>query len=321
MKLNYFAIMLIVVIISCTDDTNTIETVLEDVERGAVLRTLDIPDGEFYVNMPSSKHSVHLELQDIAQGRLMKTVDVYVSFIDRTEANGVSSPTVPERIAVLRQEDFEIGSQNLPIISLSYTFQELIDVTETAMNSIACGDQFKIMMDLNLTDGRTFSTLNSAGTVVNNTGFFKSPFNYVINIVEPVTPEKFIGQYSVMQIEDGFYGDSFPFSNFPVTIRQGRSTNMRVINFGTPELGTFDIEFNVTCIAPVITQYQKSTLQVCTHSGDPTDRVLLGPDYPSGLISIDDDSVFEMYVLEGFEGYNTQCEFSDYPAKIRFSKQ
>ncbi len=310
-----------IILYSCDDaeDENPIETVLEVVERGAVLRTTSINNGEFDITNPQSVFNIDLEESDIEDGALMSSMDVFLSFIDNT-IDGNNSSVNRFLFKTYLPENFQTGANGLPVISIDYTFVELLEATAIDVSSVACKDQFRIDIDLNLTDGRTFNTRNSAGTIVNNSGSFNSPFTYLINIVEPIPTDSFIGVYQMEQIEDGFFENSFTSPIRMVEVFNGHSNNVRIFRFIEENAGTFSVEFSIVCDVAIMTRYQKIEAPSC-NSHDISDRILLGPDNPPGIANSEDDTVFELYFLEGFEGYNTGCDFTDFPAKIRLSKQ
>ncbi|MFT5751188.1 MAG: hypothetical protein ACI828_001800 [Flavobacteriales bacterium] len=316
-KLNSFYVLSLSVLtlFSCTDGGKAIEEVLQEVDRGAVLRTVRINKGEFNINNLEDEYSIELEEQDIEEGDLLESVAIEVRFVDNTPENGdVSSVAVAA--ALLLPTDFSTGPNALPVIDLKYTFSELLTLTGVSFSDVHCKDQFRLDLELRLTDGRVFTTTNCGGTIVNNTGFFKSPFSYLINIVEPIVETAFTGTYEMSSILDGAYGPTFIDPQI-VTLTSGHSNNVRVFEaqtFNDPVI----IEFSVVCNAAVITRYQKSG-RGCTN--DFSDQVLLGPDSEPGLLDPNDDSVLEIWYVEAFEGYDAFCIYSDFPAKFRLSKQ
>ncbi len=308
-------------IYSCDDagEEKAIETVLEQVERGAVLRTLGFNNGEFEVGNPESLFSINIEEQDIQNGGVFERVDVFVSFIDNTvEGNDIS--TTPILVESIEPSAFVTGENGLPVGALEYSFQELLDATGLTISQTNCTDQFRLDLTLHLIDGLSFNLSNSAGTIVNTTGFFKSPFSYLINIVEPISNDAYIGTYLYTSIEDGFFGPTYGEEGL-VDISVGHSNNVRVfeIQFQTSSgIIPVEVEFSIVCDIAVVTRYQK-TLLGCTM--DRSDRVLIGPDSPPGIANSNDDTVFELHYLEGFEGFNAFCDIENFPAKIRLSKQ
>jgi hypothetical protein len=313
MKKITFIILSVVLCFSCNDDEEkAIETVLEEVDRGAVLRTLRFNNGEFEVNAPESTFSLDLQEQDIEEGGLLETVAVFVSFIDNTPSgNSVSTQQV--LLETLTPDNFATSDFGLPGTTLEYSFAELLDATGLTIDQTNCKDQFRLDLTLNLSDGLTFNLTNSSGTVVNTTGFFKSPFSYLINIVEPISPDQYTGVYQFTSIEDGFFGPTFGQDGLVNIRKVEHSNNFRVLDFSN-----YQIEFSVVCDAIIATRYQQSVFG-CTL--DASNRVLIGPDAIAITADPNDDTVFELHILEAFEGYDAFCNFTDFPSKIRFSKQ
>lgn len=307
-----FIIIAFISLLACDDEQQAIEIVLEEVDRGAVLRTLQFNNGEFEVNNPQSVFSIDLE-----DGGLLSSVDVFVTFIDNTPS-GNSVSTQKLLLETLTVDDFLSNNLGLPSLTLDYTFAELLDATGLTIDQTSCKDQFRLDLDLNLSDGLTFNVNNSAGTVVNTSGFFKSPFTYLINIVEPIPMDLFTGIYQLTSIQDGFFGPTFG-DDILVTIRNGHSNNVRVFEVSASSGTALDIEFSIVCNTSVVTRYQKIRFG-CTQD-DVSDRVLIGPDVIPATIDPNDDTVFELHFLEAFEGFDAKCDFSNFPSKVRFSKQ
>tara|TARA_R110002051_G_scaffold81751_1_gene145878 strand:+ start:21965 stop:22915 length:951 start_codon:yes stop_codon:yes gene_type:complete len=302
-------------LISCTDSDKAIEEVLQEVDRGAVLRTVRIDNGEFDINNIDAEFNIQLEEQDIEEGALLESVEIEIRYIDNTPDNGDASTAFVAANSLL-PADFSTGPNGLPITDLKFTFSELLNLTGVSFSEVQCKDQFRIDLKVRLKDGRVYTTSNSGGTVVNNTGFFKSPFSYLINIVEPIVETAFTGTYEMSSIKDGIYGPTFIDPQI-ITVTKGHSNNVRIFEAQTVNGGVV-IEFSVVCDAAVITRYQKMGIG-CTL--DQSDQVLLGPDSEPGLIDPNDDAVLEIWYVEAFQGYDAFCNFSNFPGKIRLSKQ
>lgn len=317
MKKSTFIILSIALCFSCSDEEKAIETVLQEVDRGAVLRTLNFNNGEFEVNTPESIFSIDIEQQDIEQGGLLSTVDVFVSFIDNTPSGNTVS-TQPVLLETLTPDNFTSSGFGLPTTTLMYTYQALLDATGLSIDQTNCKDQFRLDLDLNLSDGLTFNLNNSGGTVVNTSGFFRSPFTYLVNIVDPIPSDQFTGIYQLTSIEDGFFGPTFGDDIF-VTLRNGHSNNVRVFEVDGPTDTTLEIEFSIVCDITVLTRYQRTRFG-CTQD-DASDQILIGPDTIPATIDPNDDTVFELHYLEAFEGFDAKCDFANLPSKVRFSKQ
>lgn len=315
MKKNTILILISALFVACNDDKKAIEVVVDETDRGAVLRTLRFNNGEFEVNNLESAFSIDIEEQDLEEGGLLNTVDVFVSFIDNTPSgNSVSTSRI--LLETLPASSFISNGFGLPAITLDYTYAALLDATGLTIDQTTCKDQFRLDLDLNLSDGLTFNLNNSSGTVVNANGFFKSPFTYLINIVEPIPSEQFTGVYQFTSIEDGFFGPTFGEEGL-VTITNGHSNNFRIFEVSVPG-STLEIEFSIVCDVTVVTRYQRIGFG-CTL--DQSNRILIGPDVIPAIIDPDDDTVFDLHFLEAFEGFDAMCNFENTPSKVRFSKQ
>ncbi|WP_299761834.1 hypothetical protein [uncultured Dokdonia sp.] len=328
MRKRYFLLGFILCLISCSEEDNVINQVL-NAERGAFLRTSNILQGELYVNQPNSTFEIELEEMDSADGGLLSSVDVYLSFIDNTPENNTS--TSSNLFKTYNASDFTTGPNNLPVISLRYTYTELLEAVGLLIDETHCKDQFRLDLELNLTDGRVFKHENAANSVVHTISFSRSPFSYLINIVDPVSEDLFLGEYQMVHIEDGFFGPTFLFDQ-PVLIEQGHSTNVRTFELKHPFIrvrGRIVVEFTIACDASIVTKYIRA-VDVCQDINDapnppietfPPEGGVIGPDIFFAPLSMTDDTVFELWYVEGFEGRSNGCDYSDFPAKIRLTKQ
>lgn len=307
---------------SCESDEKASIITIEQVERGSIIRSVQFNSKDIFVNQPDSAFNLDIEQQDIEGGDLLESVVVYLSFIDNTNENGnnnVSKFLFEE----LPASSFSNGSNNYPVRNITYTYAQLLDASGLTIAQTACKDQFRLDLELRLTDGRVFQNNNSANGVVQTISFFKSPFSYLINIVEPISESLFTGVYQMTHIQDGFYGPTYV-EDQVVQILKGHSTNTRYFELEGSVQGPLEIEFAVVCDIPVIRRYIRAGRKCAPGGGFsifPPTGFIIGPDNPSGIIDPNDDTVFELHYLEGFEGRSDGCGFIDIPAKIRLSKQ
>lgn len=329
MKEHIIIILLIFSSISCTDGDKAIETVTENIERGAVLRTIDLENTTFDVNTLDNIFSVTLEEQDIEEGLLMETVDVYVQFQDNTtESQDIStSPVLLETIAP-SEWDF---SGILPRNTLNYSFQELLEATGLAFDQVSSKDQFILDLSLNLNDGRSFDATNASSIIIAFDTFFSSPFSYTITLVEPVLDNFFTGIYTIESILDGPNGETFV-GGFGVSLPDGtvfEITNGASLN--TREFRAFHNlhhsgleapriwEFVITDDVSIMGKNQLSSPEGwCRANAAPT---LLGPDIVNGPVDSLDDTVFQLWFVEGYLGFDGSCDYGIAPSRYKFSKQ
>ena len=136
-------------------------------------------------------------------------------------------------------------------------------------------------------------------------------------MVEPISEDLFTGVYQYTSIQDGFFGPTFREEGV-VNITNGHSNNVRTFEVSVTPTIIVDIEFSIACDAAIMTRYQKRGFG-CTM--DMSDQVLLGPDTIATTADPNDDTVFELHILEAFEGFDAFCDYSNVPSKVRFSKQ
>jgi len=290
-------------LISCSEDEEVIvDQVFADLEIGAILRTVFIESGEFNINDPSSAIRIVIEENDEEDGGLLDKVDIQMRFIDRD--NGVPSVISSETyVKSIDFQDFSRANSTLPRAGVEMTLLELL-----------------------LTDGRTFNLEDANSYIIAMESFNNSPFCYTINVVEPLDDDLFIGNYFYESILDGPLGPSFGESGI-LEIRRGHSSTTRT--FLTRHVSSafyrqaYNYEFTISCDESIFSKFQFTTFSnACSGaSGNPESPVLLGPSEVNAVINRDDDSVFEVWLTEGFDGYNGNCGYTNAPSRIRFTRQ
>lgn len=326
----YFAISLLIIsAISCTKDNNAITIVTEEIERGAVLRTLDVTNSTFNINDLSSTFSVTLQEQDIEEGAIFDFVDVTVRFLDNTPENGVHT-TNAITLESVPSADFDFSGE-LPVITASFSFEELLTATGIAQTDVAVKDQFILDLSLHLTDGRIFNESNASSIILAFDTFFSSPFTYTITVVEPIQADAFTGLYAIESILDGPNGPTFVDEN-RIPLQEGdlieivarEDVNVRSfkahhnlfhVGLEAPRDWVFTIAGNTS----VMTKHQLSSPEgYCIFNAAP---ILLGPGQENGPANAIDDSVFELWFVEGYLGFDGSCDFETAPSRYRFAKQ
>ncbi len=218
-----------------------VDNVLNEVERGAILRTLSVGSVSFNVFDPESAFQVDLEYQDVEDGDLLSSVDAFVSFLDNTPGNGETS--VPEALAVsFPASDFVSGVNGLPRVSLEVTLAEALTALGIANDpaNVTGDDQIDVRLSINLTDGRSITSTDLSGTVSGGS-FFSSPLTYRTTIsCVPVDPIP--GDYQLVLRDD--FGDGWDGAFITVTI-DGASTDYTVDAAAGTNPVTFDINVPV----------------------------------------------------------------------------
>jgi hypothetical protein len=199
MKNNYFFILFLTVLISCSEDEKTIEIVDQNITNGAVLRTLETHYAEFHPGDLNSRFEIDIEEQDLENGALLDNVEIFLNFVDNTPDNGIIT-TQEIKYQQLEKENFEVSNDGLPTTKIHIPFSEALTSLSLTEDQVNCKDQFTVRLQLNLTDGRSFTFGNNSSIIIASETFFRSPFLYFINVVEPVPEDLFTGIYQTESI-------------------------------------------------------------------------------------------------------------------------
>ncbi len=319
----FLALILVTVFVSCSNDDKAIDIVNEELEYGAVIRTLSFNNSEFNINNTSSVFSVEIEMQDKENGDLLESVDVYAAYLDNTPAGGNFSKQ-EVFIKKLMPEDFTNGPNGLPRMTLETQYNVLANALGVSQDLIACKDQFLVRLVVNLTDGRSFTTGTASSIILAYETFFSSPYCYTINVTEPLEEDLFTGTYRMSSVLDGPLGATFEDPGLIEITKAPHSNAVRQVllkhrlSHPTNELPRI-YEFSIVCDEVVFRKNQlSSVIGYCSFNSS---QILLGPGEENAPANLLDDSVFEIWFVEGYLGFDGNCGFGTAPSRIRFTKQ
>jgi len=311
---------------SCSKEKDVIQPI--ENSSSAFIRTLDFVSSDLVLDDLTTIFSVNLEVNDDANGSLLENIEVFVRFKDNTTNNPVNT-SQEILVKTLGKDSFSIGPDGLPRTLLSLSYSELVSVTSGT--NIRCGDQFLIRLELNLTNGQSFSAdgANSPAVIGFDTTI-SSPFCYTVNIVNPIPSDQFIGLYRYESITDGPLGPTFGTSKV-IELKRGNSVNDRYFEgdyvASRSNEASRKFRFIFTCNQVLFRKNQISSFFTwcpegnlsggITFGGPP---ILLGPSEENGITAINDDSFFELSISEGYEGWNGECGFDPVDVKVRFTK-
>jgi len=168
-----FLVLAFTLMQACETEDKIIDEVFDNVERGAILRTIDTPNPTFDFNNTSSEWVVTVEAQDAANGKLLEQVNIYSAFVD----DGVIGSEA--YIKTVSASEFYEDEWGLLRVDIAVMLQDVLDAAGLEQGDFDSGDSFNIRLESELTDGRTFSYSNTAGTVTGGS-FFSSPFLYSV---------------------------------------------------------------------------------------------------------------------------------------------
>lgn len=218
-----------IIIVSCSNDEKAIDLVTNNISRGTILRNVERLSSNFINSDTSSRFELLVE----QQGEVFDFLRLHIKYIDRDEDGiGIISEEVIFRN--IEPNEFYNGPLGLPRILLSFSYQEVLEALFLDEVDIIPGDQFEIRAEIFLEDGRSFSNDSAGPTILGDGGFFKSPFRYVINVIEPIADSNFTGVYFYEVLSEQKPNSTFFSGN--ASISYGGEHNNRIISL--PGLST-----------------------------------------------------------------------------------
>ena len=243
--------------VACETDDKTIDGLFETVEQGAVLRTVSVDGGALDVLDTSATTTITIEEQDNQDGDLLSEVRVFVNLTDNTPA--ATTTTSEAQLTTLSGADFSAGPFGLPRGTFSATLGEMASALGISAGDYNCGDAFVLRLELELTDGRVFSSGDVTGTVQGGS-FFSSPFQYTVNLIAPLpSDDLFTGDYQLTTTANGIFGVA-DYQDGVYTLTTTNNTTKVINNVPTfPAFGPFgpvNVEFQFICGEIVVTPGQ-----------------------------------------------------------------
>lgn len=228
----FFAIS-IILLQSCTNDESTPNDVFNNTTQGAILRTIKVNQGTFNFFDTSSKWSVTVEEQDNTQGELFSEIQLFATHTK----NGVTA--TEKLVKIIPASTFTKGENGLPRGEVSATLAETLAKLGLTTGQYTTSDKISMRLVLKLTDGRTFSSTNSAGAVIGGV-YFSSPFLYSVQFFCPLANvSTFNGNYKVTADawQDYSVGDIVPVQYVPADglykFRINNTNNPYLVNSST----------------------------------------------------------------------------------------
>ena len=194
---------LLLVTVSCQEPDTPKNDVLDNYVTGAVLRGWN-PTGDYNFFAPSTSiFTVEIEEHDDQNGALMQDVQVFVSLNSGTEV----------LLRTLTSADFAVGPTGLPRHQLTVTLGESIAALGLSSSQYTGGDVINIRLQLNLTDGRSYTAKDAASSLTGS--YFKSPYIYNMTI-KCIPTGAVAGDYTIDMIDS--WGDGWNGASITVTI-------------------------------------------------------------------------------------------------------
>ena len=191
---------IILVFQSCSDPDNTINDVLDNYQKGAVLRTISSSGDYNFYDQSNSVFTATIEAHDEEDGALLSNVEIFISADSGEEV----------QLRTLDASEFVNGPTGLPRTTFSVSLSEV----DSKISYIG-GSTVQIRLKLNLTNGRSFSTEAVTGSMTGS--YFKSPYAYNKIILCNVTDGSAVpGIYTINMVDT--YGDGWQDSVVKLTL-------------------------------------------------------------------------------------------------------
>jgi len=191
---------IILVFQSCSDPDNTIYDVLDNYQKGAVLRTISTSGDYNFYDQSNSVFTATIEAHDEENGALLSNVEIFISADSGEEI----------QLRTLDASEFVNGPTGLPRTTFSVSLSEV----DSKISYIG-GSTVQIRLKLNLTNGRSFSTEAVTGSMTGS--YFKSPYAYNKIVLCNVTDGSAVpGIYTINMIDT--YGDGWQDSVIKLTL-------------------------------------------------------------------------------------------------------
>lgn len=203
MKKILSSLSLALITFACEKPDNVISDVPDTYETVATLRTIT-SSGEYNYNAPeASVFSITIEEYDEENGALMENVEVYVSLNGGDEA----------LVKTIASSTFIVGPTGSPRTDLTVSLAEAVAALGLSRTDYTGGDSIKIRLQLNLIDGRSFSSESVTGSMTGS--YFKSPFEFS-KVIKCIPLGVVPGVYTITMTDT--YGDGWNNAYILVTV-------------------------------------------------------------------------------------------------------
>lgn len=216
-KITTLAALSLLLFSSCEETVNELQEGA-NAEIGAFARVVESTEDKTtnLNNINGSEWNATIEFVDEKDGALVESYTLYATFRDNT----IESETAPD-FSILDEvlidswdkADFVEG-EKYPRLSFNIKSSDLISKLGLDASKADGGDNFVLRGEIELSDGRSFSSTNS-GQSINSELFYSDAFTFTSQFVcIPATPPT--GDYKVTMVDT--YGDGWQGDGIKVTI-------------------------------------------------------------------------------------------------------
>ena len=279
---------------ACEDGDKVIDSIFEDEQRGAALRTIDVLSNAININSATNvladddTFNVVLEFQDQEQGTLLQDIDIFLSFVDNTDDDLDGDDDTEDddendkaeiAIGTISASEFTTGPNGLPRFEYSITAGEMTSLLGLDDSEIGFGgEQFVHRFSANLTDGRTFSAADNSGTLTGS--YFSSPWSYPATVVcAPSVPTA--GTWEVTTVDS--FGDGWNGGELVIVLDGDADNAITIVNTDGDVPGGTEVVQDYTFEVPAGTE----TISITYTAGDFDEEVTFTVTSANGTEVID----------------------------------
>jgi len=229
---------------NCSNEDKIIDTVFDNVQGGAILRTIKVNRATFKIDDPSTKWSIIVEEQDGANGALFSEIKLYAT---HTSSDGVNSEEV--FLKSIPASSFTPGGENGYLRGeVSASLAETLIALNLSASDYTNLDNFTIRLELILRDGRKFSVDDNSPRVTGGS-YFSSPFQYTVEFFCPLeNASLYNGDYKV--IEDA-WKDYKADDIIPVVYDSSDGLfTFRILNINNPFILNTETSYMIVTVNP-----------------------------------------------------------------------
>lgn len=316
---------------SCSDDDKLPVDTESELGFGAILREIDASLSTDLFNLGTSEYNITVEYDDELGGTQLSDVNVYVSFVDNTPDSGDNSADEVLLRNIPASSFTADPTTGKPRTTINVQVTEAMSALGLVSDDLDGSDQFIVRLEVNTTDGRTFTDVNTGANVSATGGgasFFRSPFSYNSSVVCLFdAPDFFTGAYTMTETTGntdpfgGNYGPQYfnsPASHAIVMTADGTErsfeVNMYPLSFSFPQ--TFTL--NLVCGKVFLFSTASSGSLSC---GGTTIQDIQDDASPAFFdLGLVDDASLDVPTL-GFGSSDGGCGVGSYQINLRFDRQ
>lgn len=202
MKKILFYFIAVVLVGACSSDPELGPIItIDTAEVGAFPRTQNLIASEYdLMNLSTSSYIHEIDFRSENGGDNVSNFRVFVSFDDNDPSNGDDS-SGEVLVGDFGPADFitSDASDSNNALTLDFPFMAMTAATGVDAANVSPGDRFQFRSELELEDGRVFTSANTESTIFGPA--FRAFFDFNVNATCPLPDNLFVGSYAISHIQ------------------------------------------------------------------------------------------------------------------------